>query len=955
MEFIKFSFLIIFHFFVSHGNGGRSSSTYRVQFILATPLKRMDSSDAFSLRSSSPSHLSRNNSKNCTVNSSNSFLTGTTIYHQVEIRPRDSFKFFVRADNPLETLHFSFYTRKKSIGFGLFYLFLPNLSSSVDGDLNERTCQELPIEKVKELIGASRENVRLQTMRQEGPLARTLSTNKKSSKIKKGLLCNVYINPILSYSHSLDFLTVDGLGGSRGASTENLASLLDDSPQLSSVNSAQLKDSQKLKIGELIEIIPIKKYNSFEYTLEGSFTIPLTGTFVLLFDNSFSIGTSKHLFYHAYLSTDIVPSPSATPQLLSSGQIGSLCAAGWISKRRSGMVRSWSRRWFQLDSLGVLSYFEDRASPLRGSIFVPDCSLIIAKTNFKFSLDSGSQTFHLQAYKQEEFDFWIQVLSSFKHFGPPTTATFSQQLPSKPANPQVLMRQSIDDAFRSARESLDKFETSAGAGETLTQLESIYELLQKTKESLFEIEPEEVYSDVYEGEEEVFYDVEEIYVDDIEEQSIGGVSEFESTESAEEDSDVYEPVIEYEEPSTSQRIVTDWLLKADLKLPLQPASVFRTNMPFPAPPINISFSSVILKKSFPVALNEPINLLQRLAEEVEYSELLDRAASVRNDPIEQLVYVTAFAVSGYASSVHRSERKPYNPVLGETFEYIRPDRGYRFVAEKVSHQPVIVACHAESRKWRFWQDLQAETKLWVKSMLVSPKGRLHLELLDEETGEVLASFSWSKVSGALRNIQSSRKTIENFGEMIIKNRAGGLESRITFKESGMFSNSGNEINGGIYKIGSSSSSNPIVSLSGRWDEMLCKEVKVKGTDPNNSNNLLQVIWKTNPLPSNYAQFFCLTSFAITLNDFPDLLRQVLPRNDSRFRPDQRMLESGMLDAADLEKERIEQLQRDRRSAGKTIEPMWFNYDESSKTWKFNGKYWKEREAKFSKREIPNLW
>ena len=726
-----------------------------------------------------------------------------------------------------------------------------------------------------------------------------------------------------------------------------------------------MKDNQKLKIGELIEIIPIKKYNSFEYTLEGSFTIPLAGTFVLLFDNSFSIGTSKHLFYHAYLSTDIVPSPSATPQLLSSGQVGSLCAAGWISKRRSGMVRSWSRRWFQLDSLGVLSYFEDRASPLRGSIFVPDCCLVIAKKSLKFSLDSGSQTFHLQAYKKEEFDFWIQVLSSFKHFGPPTTVNSSQQLPthrheSQDAN--ALLVQSIDDAFKNVREKLDNFEVSE-AGETLLKLESIYEMLQKTRESLFEgFEPEEVYSDVYDGEEEIFYDVEELYVDDISDR--GG----EETENEHEE-EIYEAAIEHEPEYLEHkdiskmdidtvthlpkvhvdRVVTEWLLKADFKLPLDTTTIYRNTMPFPAPPINVSFSSVILKKTFPVALNEPINLLQRLAEELEYSELLDKASSLKNDPVEQLIYVAAFAVSGYASSVHRSERKPYNPVLGETFEYIRPDRGYRFISEKVSHQPVIVACHAEGPKWRFWQDLQAETKIWVKSMLVTPKGRIHLELLDEASGEVTAAFSWSKVSGALRNIQSSRKTIENFGELVIKNRAAGLEARITFKESGMFSASGNEVNGGIYKSGSSPESSPIVGLSGRWDDMLCREVKSAG------DSLLQVIWKTNPLPSNYAQFFCLTSFAITLNDFPDLLRKVLPRSDSRFRPDQRMLESGMLDAADLEKQRIEQLQRDRRNEGKSPQPLWFEYDQNSKSWKFNGKYWECRMKDFSGVELPELW
>lgn len=728
---------------------------------------------------------------------------------------------------------------------------------------------------------------------------------------------------------------------------------------MSHVNLTQLRKSQKLKIGELIEILPIKKYNSFEYTLEGSFTIPLTGTYVLLFDNSFSIGTSKHLFYQAYLSTDIVPSPSATPQLLSSGQIGSICAAGWLSKRRSGVVRSWSRRWFQLDSLGVLSYFEDRASPLRGSIFVPDCSLIIAKNSLKFSLDSGSRIFHLEAYKQEEFDFWIQVLSSFKHFGPPTTLNSSHKLPAKPEPADkkrttvVSVKERIDDAFKAVRNRLDSLKRSddepkEAVDETLMKLESIYELLQKTRETMDEeIESSgssETYSDVYDDEEaaeeyeEVFYDVEEIYVDDID-HDIGGDS------SVIDEQEVYESALEDDnkgDHARDMRTVTDWLLKADLELPLDDSTIYRQNMPFPAPPISISFASVIMRKSFPVALNEPINLLQRMAEELEYSELLDRASGMGDDVVEQLVHVAAFAVSGYASSIHRSERKPYNPVLGETFEYIRPDRGFRFISEKVSHQPVIVACHAESVKWRFWQDVQAETKLWGKSMLISPKGKIHLEFLDGR-GEVVSSFVWSKVSGALRNVYSAKKSIENYGDLVIKNRKAGIEARICFKESGMFSNSGNELQGGIFKTGQPE---PLLTLSGRWDDMLCKEVP---------GNLLQVIWKCNPLPSNYAQFFYLTAFAVTLNDFPDLLRKVLPKSDSRYRPDQRLLESGMVDAADLEKQRIEQVQRDVRTSDKPVMPLWFTFDEGSRSWKFTGEYWKKRAEQFCNSKIPKLW
>lgn len=47
------------------------------------------------------------------------------------------------------------------------------------------------------------------------------------------------------------------------------------------------------------------------------------------------------------------------------------------------------------------------------------------------------------------------------------------------------------------------------------------------------------------------------------------------------------------------------------------------------------------------------------------------------------VYIATFVVSGYASSHCRTGGKPFNPVLGETYECDRPDKGFRFVAEQV--------------------------------------------------------------------------------------------------------------------------------------------------------------------------------------------------------------------------------------------------------------------------------
>jgi len=90
----------------------------------------------------------------------------------------------------------------------------------------------------------------------------------------------------------------------------------------------------------------------------------------------------------------------------------------------------------------------------------------------------------------------------------------------------------------------------------------------------------------------------------------------------------------------------------------------------------------ILFSNLQVNFNEPISMLQRLTEELEYAHLLDRAAACESST-EQMCYVAAFTVSSYSTTATRVG-KPFNPLLGETFEFDRTeDLGWRSLAEQV--------------------------------------------------------------------------------------------------------------------------------------------------------------------------------------------------------------------------------------------------------------------------------
>lgn len=139
--------------------------------------------------------------------------------------------------------------------------------------------------------------------------------------------------------------------------------------------------------------------------------------------------------------------------------------------------------------------------------------------------------------------------------------------------------------------------------------------------------------------------------------------------------------------------------------------------------------------SMPVSANEPLSLLQRASEQLEYTHLIDSAVtSISQSSTHRLLYITAFAIStlSYSRVKERAIRKPFNPLLGETFELVREDRGFRFVAEKVSHRPVRMACQAESEHWSFVQAPMPTQKFWGKSVELLTDGKVRIVLHERD-------------------------------------------------------------------------------------------------------------------------------------------------------------------------------------------------------------------------------
>ncbi|KAK0461135.1 Oxysterol-binding protein-domain-containing protein [Desarmillaria tabescens] len=388
-----------------------------------------------------------------------------------------------------------------------------------------------------------------------------------------------------------------------------------------------------------------------------------------------------------------------------------------------------------------------------------------------------------------------------------------------------------------------------------------------------------------------------------------------------------------------------------------------------------SIGKDLTRISFPVFFNEPTSMLQRMAEDMEFSECLDTAAR-EQDPLLRIAYVAAFAMSNYSSTIGRIA-KPFNPMLSETFEYVRFDKEYRYISEQVSHHPPISACYSESPYWHYYGEVDAQNKFMGKSFEIRPTGVAHAELAlpselgigypkargETQAGKVLEHYSWKKVTTNVSGFILGSPTIDHYGEMNVINHRTNDRCILTFKPRGWRGRDAYEISGHVID----SKGITRYSIAGRWNEnllawkaggtrVLQPDGSVGGPNSPAASREHILLWRNSEKPAGSP--FNLTPFAISLNDCPeDTLKPFLCPTDCRLRVDQRAFELGKYELANQLKSDQEDRQRATRKArdeGKLPphQPRWFTAttdgDTGERVWApsmlgDNLEYWAQRE------------
>ena len=349
----------------------------------------------------------------------------------------------------------------------------------------------------------------------------------------------------------------------------------------------------------------------------------------------------------------------------------------------------------------------------------------------------------------------------------------------------------------------------------------------------------------------------------------------------------------------------------------------------------------------PVYFNEPISMGQKQCERFKYIDLLINAGKEASKE-KQMCYIAAFIIGEIFLGLSRS-LKPFSPIIGETYEFFDNSKNFRFYSEHVCHKPQINAFIGETPEFAYYGDTLNSTsfKIFKGSVELLFKNKTHVHC--KKTGD---HYIFNPPNIYLKGLLNPPLYCDYGGTTIIQNTTDfSYRVELKFIEEGWTPDSLGNFEGTVFK----DFETVVYLLKGNWK----KEIYM--TDPEGENRIdLLTLDENQEYLKNNPDEYVLPEYSCRLNQITPELEKILPKNDSRFRMDMRLLEEkNETDEAQSYKERYEQKQRN-ELCGEAHKILFFNELSSPETddkyYIPNGKYWEYRkEGKLSENENKNIY
>uniref|UniRef100_A0A8C9B0A1 Oxysterol-binding protein n=1 Tax=Prolemur simus TaxID=1328070 RepID=A0A8C9B0A1_PROSS len=231
--------------------------------------------------------------------------------------------------------------------------------------------------------------------------------------------------------------------------------------------------------------------------------------------------------------------------------------------------------------------------------------------------------------------------------------------------------------------------------------------------------------------------------------------------------------------------------------------------------------------ALPTFVLEPRSFLSKLSDYYCHADLLSRAAA-EEDAYSRIKLVLRWYLSGFYKKP-KGIKKPYNPILGETFRccwfHPQTDSHTFYIAEQVSHHPPVSAFHVSNRKDGFCisGSITAKSRFYGNSLSALLDGKATLTLLSRAE-EYTLTMPYAHCKGILYGTM----TMELGGKVAIECAKNNFQAELDFKLKPFFGSSSsiNQISGRI-----SSGGNVLASLTGHWDsDVFIKEEGSSSTE-----------------------------------------------------------------------------------------------------------------------------
>ncbi|KAA8494711.1 Oxysterol-binding protein 11 [Porphyridium purpureum] len=210
----------------------------------------------------------------------------------------------------------------------------------------------------------------------------------------------------------------------------------------------------------------------------------------------------------------------------------------------------------------------------------------------------------------------------------------------------------------------------------------------------------------------------------------------------------------------------------------------------------------------PLWIMEPSSALTRMAESLEFCELLDKAAAC-DEPIMRNTLVTTFIMSAFAHSARTG--KPFVPVVGETFEFFDETRSIDMIAEHVSDHPSVSVSNIKGRGWMMGEVVDVVAMYQGNAIEVKSRGSRFVTL--SKYGE---SFSWNLPTSLAANLLVGGAYLDHFGTIAVVNHASNFRAELHLRKMGWMQAGKHEFRGWLV--------NPdgehVMRFEGLWSQYL---------------------------------------------------------------------------------------------------------------------------------------